>query len=209
MWAARAAWFVDEGLSGLAIVVANDEGTALDARLRLGLYLADGRAVEEVEIETLVNPFGQRRYSSEALLGSFFDTTQSYHFGPAAFDYARVVLERDGRAISQQLWFVKAAAVDSELAVCIREARVLDSERGDVAMVVESNRAARAVQIRVEGLQPTDNYFDLAGDDRRTVVLTGARDQTEVDCTIDALNLSTPYHARIRLDRSSDGGEQR
>jgi beta-mannosidase len=207
IWAPQAAWFVDEGLNGLAIVIMNDRGTPLDAHLRLGLFLGSGQPVEKHEQRVFVAPFGNLRVSAEELLGRFFDTTQSYHFGPSAFDYARVTLVSANGMISDQFWFAGSPSIDPGLELMVHEARGSNSTPGVVELVLESNRAARAVHLQIEGLVPRENYFDLAGGERRAVILEGDCGSAPLQCTVDALNLERPWRGTVPLTGTGANGD--
>jgi beta-mannosidase len=82
--AARSAWFVDEGLNGLALHVANDRSVPWETSLRLAFYRADGLRLDEVTTPVNVDAHGQWSTDVEALLGRFVDVTWSYRFGPAS-----------------------------------------------------------------------------------------------------------------------------
>jgi beta-mannosidase len=100
IWAPRAVWLVDEGLSGLTVVVANDPGCELAAELVVELCRSDGQAVETVSQPLRIAAHGSARFRVEELLGRFFDTAFAYRFGPPAFDSVRVALVVDGEVVS-------------------------------------------------------------------------------------------------------------
>jgi beta-mannosidase len=84
MWAPRAAWFVDEGLSGLTVVVANDPGTVLDCHLTVIAEAADARSSETFATSLSVPAHGYARIRVEELAGRFLDSSYAYRFGPPA-----------------------------------------------------------------------------------------------------------------------------
>ncbi len=82
--APRAAWFVDEGLNGLHLHVANDRPEVWEAPLRLAFYRADGLKLDEITEVVEVPAHGSWSADVEDLLGRFVDVTWAYRFGPAS-----------------------------------------------------------------------------------------------------------------------------
>ena len=97
----------DEGLDGLAIHLINDTVAPVQARLSL-LCLRDHavpvlRRQREVELP----PHSGHTLSSAELIGSFFDITYAYRFGPPPLDATIVTLDdvASGRRLGQALHF--------------------------------------------------------------------------------------------------------
>jgi len=101
-----AVWFVDEGLNGLDVHVANDGPEALAATLTVGLLREDGSAGESAEVEIEVPPHGHRVHSVEALLGRFADVTYAYRFGPPQHAGVRARLETATGISREVVWKV-------------------------------------------------------------------------------------------------------
>jgi beta-mannosidase len=101
VWAPRAVWFVDEGLSGLCAVVANDAADALDARLEITLLHENQTIIECVEQSLSVAARSAQRLRVEEVLGRFWDTSDVYRFGPPAFDSIRVRLLQGEQLLSE------------------------------------------------------------------------------------------------------------
>jgi beta-mannosidase len=81
----------DEGLNGLGIHLINETATAVQARL--SLRCLNGEAIvmrREREVE--LPPRSNRTLSSAELIGSFFDITWAYRFGPPPLEVAEVTL---------------------------------------------------------------------------------------------------------------------
>ena len=77
-----AVWFVDEGLNGLDVHVANDGPEPLGGTLTVGLLREDGSPGESAEVELTVPAHGHHVSGVEGLLGRFADVTYAYRFGP-------------------------------------------------------------------------------------------------------------------------------
>ena len=88
-----AVWFVDEGLNGLDLHVANDGPEPLEGTLTVGLLREDGSLGESAEVELAVPAHGHHVAGVEALLGRFADVTYAYRFGPPQHAGVRARLE--------------------------------------------------------------------------------------------------------------------
>ena len=77
-----AVWFVDEGLNGLDVHVAHDPGEPVDLTLTVELLREDGSVLESAEQAWTMEPHGHRRWTVDALLGRFADSSYAYRFGP-------------------------------------------------------------------------------------------------------------------------------
>ncbi len=97
-----AVWFVDEGLNGLDLHVANDGPAPLDGALTVGLLREDGSAGESAEVELAVPAHGHHVAGVEALLGRFADVTYAYRFGPPQHAGVRAQL-RTATGISREV----------------------------------------------------------------------------------------------------------
>ncbi|HEX2732754.1 MAG TPA: hypothetical protein VHM70_14185 [Polyangiaceae bacterium] len=102
IWAPQAVWFVDEGLSGLTVVVANDPGRALSAQLVLTLSHESGATIEEIVREVQVPAHSALRFRVEQLAGRFLDTSDAYRFGPPTFATIHARLLSAGNLISEE-----------------------------------------------------------------------------------------------------------
>jgi beta-mannosidase len=87
-----AVWFVDEGLNGLDVHVAHDPGEPADLTLTLELLRADGSVVESAEQSWTMEPRGHRRWTVDAMLGRFADSSYAYRFGPPPHAAVRATL---------------------------------------------------------------------------------------------------------------------
>jgi beta-mannosidase len=77
-----ALWFVDEGLNGLDVHLANDGPEQLEGTLTVGLLREDGSLGESADVEVVVPTHGHLVAGVEALLGRFADVSYAYRFGP-------------------------------------------------------------------------------------------------------------------------------
>jgi beta-mannosidase len=109
IWAPRAVWFVDEGLSGLTVVIANDPPLELRAELVIELLHSNGKPIDTVSRAVTIPAHGAQRFRVEELFGRFLDTTYAYRFGPPAFHALRAALIVDGTALSEEFHPIQSA----------------------------------------------------------------------------------------------------
>ena len=91
-----AVWFVDEGLNGLDVHVAHDPPGSVDLTLTVDLLRADGSVVESAEESWSMEAHGHRRWTVDAMLGRFADSSYAYRFGPPPHAAVRATLAGDG-----------------------------------------------------------------------------------------------------------------
>ena len=168
-WAPRAIRFLDRGLDGLLIEVSNDVNETLDARVEL-LVIARGstvtaRASRSVSIEARSGS----ALSADELLGSFFDLTYSYRFGPPMH---HAVVARLLDPISDTMW-AETVYVPQPLSAARPAALTAAVERvgKDHAVRLTSEVLVHHVRIDVRDHLPEDNYFALTPGRQRVIML--------------------------------------
>jgi beta-mannosidase len=100
-----AVWFVDEGLNGLDVHVGHDPATSVALTLAVQLLREDGSVIESVEQAWAMEPRGHRRWTVDAMIGRFADSSYAYRFGPAPHAAVRATLTGAGLE-SQAVWRV-------------------------------------------------------------------------------------------------------
>ena len=101
-----AVWFVDEGLNGLDVHVAHDPGEPVDLALTVELLREDGSVLESAEQAWTMEPHGHRRWTVDALLGRFADSSYAYRFGPPPHAAVRARLTGDDGVNREAVWRV-------------------------------------------------------------------------------------------------------
>ena len=110
-----AVWFVDEGLNGLDIHVAHDPGEPVDLVLTIDLLREDGSVIESAEQAWTMEPHGHRRWTVDALLGRFADSSYAYRFGPPPHAAVRARLSGENGVNREALWRVpRVVATDGQ-----------------------------------------------------------------------------------------------
>ena len=160
----------DEGLNGLGVHLINDGPAAV--RARLGLVCLQGGATVTLKRERDVElpARSSRTVSSAELIGSFFDLTYAYRFGPPPLDVAVVRLSdpTSGAVLDESLHFPLGRAAlthDSGLT-----AQVVQDGDG-WALRLEAARIAPSIQIEDAAWRAADEGFALMPGEQRTVKL--------------------------------------
>jgi beta-mannosidase len=101
----------DEGLNGLGIHLINETAETVRARLSLRC-IGEGDAVTmQREREVELPPRSNRTLSSAALIGSFFDITWAYRFGPPPLRRTEVTLDdAEGTRLAEATHFPHAGS---------------------------------------------------------------------------------------------------
>ena len=163
----------DEGLNGLGVHLINDGPAAV--RARLGLVCLQGGATVTLKRERDVElpARSSRTVSSAELIGSFFDLTYAYRFGPPPLDVAVVRLSdpTSGAVLDESLHFPLGRAAlthDSGLTAQVVQ------DGGGWALRLEAARIAPSIQIEDAAWRAADEGFALMPGEQRTVKLIAA-----------------------------------
>lgn len=168
----------DEGLNGLGVHVINERTVPLRARLSLLCLRGGDVVVLRREWEIALSPRGARSMSSAEIIGSFFDITYAYRFGPPALDVAIVTLcDADtGERLAESAHYPlgRAALVHGP-----GLAATLERDGTGWSVTVEATKFAPCIQVEAPGYRGEDEgFFLLPGERRRvTLVATGGADE--------------------------------
>ena len=190
-----AVWSTDEGLSGIAVHVANDGSQAVAARLRVALYNDFEVRVEEVARELELAPHSSWSAGVEELIGRFADVSWAYRFGPPAQDLVALSLESTASGgevlLSQAFRFPVARPLSREPAQRLGlAATVARTGPENWELNVRSRRFAYGVGVNVPGFSASDDAFSVEPGGGRTIRLT-PRDSSQTPVgALTALNLS-------------------
>src|SRR5271166_1634373 len=197
-------WMLDEGLSGIAVHVANDRPEPLRARLRLALYRDLEHELDRAELPIELPPHSEDAWDLEELLGRFVDAGWTYRFGAPSHDaiFASLLGGAEGRELlSQAARFPLGRPCKPEragrLGLRVEAAR---GESRQLEVTVSSRRVAHGVRVRLAGHTPDDDGFSIEPGGQRTVRMrplgaaqpnseVGTREGIELVGTVTALNL--------------------
>lgn len=168
----------DEGLNGLAVHLINETAAPVAAKLSL-LCLQDGDVVVmRRECELTMPARSARTMSSAEVIGSFFDITYAYRFGPPPLEVAIVTLDdsRTGERLGEAAYFPlgrSAMAHDPGLSA------EMERDGEGWAVVVHAKRFAPCIQIEAPHHYAGDEGFHLLPGERRRVRLLPTADAGE------------------------------
>ena len=181
----------DEGLDGLGIHVVNETGRNLRLRLRLVCLQAGQTPVIDSEIDIDAEARSSRCISSSAMIGSFFDITRAYRFGPPGHDVAIVTLSvRETGEVLGQAFNVPSPRLGDPVPLGLGAVAERGSD-GGWTLQVSSRRFARFLQISDRQFRPDDTYCHLSPLTPRRIRLhrrAGVTDDAVPDGEIVALN---------------------
>lgn len=163
----------DEGLNGLGVHLLNETAAPVSARLSLLCLQAGDVVVMRRECELVLPPRSARTMSSAELIGSFFDVTYVYRFGPPPLEVALVTLDDAGTGgrLSQAAFFpLGRAAIAHDPGLSAELER--DGEGWRVA--IRASRFAPCIQIEVPQYYAEDEAFHLLPGEQRRVRLLPA-----------------------------------
>jgi beta-mannosidase len=201
-----AVWSTDEGLSGIAVHLANDTPRAISARLRVALYRDLEVPVGDVTLPVELPPHSTHAHDVEALLGRFVDASWAYRFGPPAQDLVACTLEHDGHSgveiLSQSFRLPAGRPLHREPASRLGLQLTLTEGRddGELRLTLRTQRFAFGVRVEMPGFRASDDGFSVEPAGSRCIVLTRTEPATEIAgvAVVSALNLS----GRLRVKRA-------
>ncbi|HMN45927.1 MAG TPA: hypothetical protein PKE27_15215 [Povalibacter sp.] len=187
----------DEGVNGLAIHCINERAAPLSARIEFTCY-AGAHAVASASRTVRIAARTTARVSAWELLGTFFDVTYAYRFGPPAHEVAVATLFDDESATPLAEAFHFAIGRHAVREIERIDAQVLD-EDGRWWLVLQSPQPAVSVHIEDEHYRAADNWFHLAPQrERRIDLLARHQDAPPPAGRIMALNCPAPIAYRAR-----------
>lgn len=161
---------LDEGLNGLAVSLINETAAPVSAKLSLLCLQAGDVVVMRRECEVLLPARSARTMSSAQLIGSFFDITYAYRFGPPPLEVAIVTLEDagTGERFSEAAHFPlgrSTVAHDPGLSA------MLERDGQGWVVAIQANRFAPCIQIEAPHHHAEEEGFHLLPGERRRVKL--------------------------------------
>ncbi len=199
-----AVWMTDEGLSGIAIHVANDRPEPLIARLRLALYRDGEIRVGDATAPIELAGHGIAELNVETLLGRFVDASWAYRFGPPAQDLVVASLEAiDGDAaepLSQAVRFPagRPAAVETGEALGLR-AEAVTGGTDDMTLQVDARRLVYGLRIEAPGWLPDEDAVSIEPGHARRIRLRSAVPGTPFrGGRLTAINLAGAHEIAVR-----------
>lgn len=172
IWQPVAVWFVDDGLDGVSVHVANDRPAPLAATLRIALFRTNGTVVEQVDVPVHLAGRSEVRHCVDAALGHFADSSYAYRFGaPSHVLIVAWLLPTDGtaplsRAFHLPLGYTEGLRGDPAL-----RASLAPLAEGRFVLTTSADRFAHSVTVRADGYAASDDHFHVAPAETVSIVL--------------------------------------
>jgi len=160
----------DEGLNGLAIHMVNDTEFAVRAKLSLHCFRAGDVCVLRRARDVELPPRGATTVRSTDLIGSFFDITYAYRFGPPPLEVAAVTLDEEetGARLAEAVYYpLGLSALDADPLLTVSPVRQGDGW----ALRLGTARFAPRLQIEDMHYVALDEGFPLLPGEERSVRL--------------------------------------
>jgi beta-mannosidase len=203
-WRNRQLTMTDEGLDGLHLHVVNERREVFHGSLELALFKYPNINIASRETQIEISGRSAASFESDELLGTFYDVTYAYRFGPPNHDLAIATLYGSDREIlSESFYFVShrepamltAAKLDAEV-------EALEGDRYRVKLL--SDKFLHNVRLQVNGFLPADNHFHLVPGRAKLVLFTPIEPRHPgFKGSVEALNLPSVELLQLkRPDRS-------
>ena len=185
--------FVDEGLEGLAVYLVHDGAENLDVQLTLSLVTAEGKLFEQQTKNLNLSARSTTRWSVDAFIGHFIDSSYAYRFGPRAFTSCVATLRTlDTRLITQKVH--AHPSLTHQLSHEVQLTAVAKQHGSNqYLLTISSNRPAFFVSIHAPAFQASDVYFHVIPGFDQQIILTQKADKCPVQGRLQALNTNTSF----------------
>lgn len=180
---------VDEGLEGMAVYLAHDGQNEIACQLTLSLVTAEGKLFAQNTLAVSLQARSVSRYSVDALIGHFVDSSYAYRFGSRAF-VSTVAQLHDAH---HQLISQKIVAPCSEMQALYSEAGLVAEahllENGRYLLTLSTQLPAYYVNISLAGFTLSDNYFHVLPGFAKEVTATPIHPAQTLSGRVRALNV--------------------
>lgn len=163
----------DEGLNGLGVHLVNETAAPVSARLSMLCLWAGDVVVMRRECEFVLPSRSARTMTSAELIGSFFDITYAYRFGPPPLEVAVVTLDDagTGERLSEAAHFPLGRAAIAHAPGLSAE---LERDGEGWVVAIQAHHFAPCIQIEVPHHYAEDEGFHLLPGEQRRVRLLPA-----------------------------------
>jgi beta-mannosidase len=222
MWQPRQITITNEGLNGLHLHVTNERTETLKGFVEVTLLKEPNTVVATNEVaigiagrdehclatsvrqdQTLASEDSRQWHTGrwllkvDEVLGSFYDVSYAYRFGPPHHDLVIArLLGADRSVLSEAYHFIRRR--ESIVAGANVEASAQMTSESEYRVAVRTDRFLHNVRFEVKGFLPDDNYFHLAPGHTKVVRFAAiGRQQKAFRAGLEALNLESPVSISV------------
>lgn len=200
-WQSRQITMTDEGLNGLHLHVANENPESLTGFVELTLLKEPNRVVAAKEVAVTLPGRGRQLLRADEILGSFYDVSYAYRFGPPHHDVViATLLDSDRTVISEAFHFIKRR--ESMIAPAAVDAVAEMTGESECRVTLRADRFLHNVRLSAKGFVPDDNHFHLPPGRTKVVRCRAAGSTTKsFQAELEAVNLESPITISIAKNR--------
>lgn len=168
-WQSQQLTITDEGLSGLRLHIINESATDSDVIIEITLLKQPRQTVLREECPISLRGRETRSLNVNELLGRFCDVNYAYRFGPAAHDVViATLMDARRNVVSEAFYFLRrenpAFLAGHTLTAALNP---IDSQTWQLEL--DADAFLQTVRLSAKGFQPSDNYFHLTPQRRKSV----------------------------------------
>ena len=162
----------DEGLNGLEIHAINESSEDIHGVLNLHFYREDSVCTTHAKTQLLIPARDKINLKADAIIGHFIDTSYAYRFGPPKHHIvmANIQCQKNETTICEAFNFPLGLAFNQERDLGLR-AIALHRPDGSWQLDLITVRFAQSIAVDVKGYLPSDNYFHLAPESSKQIIL--------------------------------------
>jgi beta-mannosidase len=189
----------DEGTNGLDLHVVNEPARALEASIEVCLYRDDGLLLERVRQSHTVAARGSLTLPIAQWFDRLMDLARAYRFGPCEHALVAATLRTaDDAEIAHAFHFPEGLPNTREGDIGLT-AQAFRQSDGTLELVARTQKFAQSIEISMPGFAAQNEYFHLAPDTTRRVLLTPVRLGAEVMPRGEIRALNTRSASRIEV----------
>jgi beta-mannosidase len=167
-----AVFIADQGLNGLSLTLVNDTAANVPARLSVALYRDSEFLLATAKRDVTLAPHSSEAMHADSLFDGFRDLSYAYRFGPPNHDLVVATLtDHSSNTPINDAFFFPVGLPTARQTDLGLTAEAVSADNGVYHLMLQSQRFAQSVAIDVDHFRPDDNYFHLAPETTRTVVL--------------------------------------
>ena len=168
-WQNRQITITDEGLNGLHLHLLNETAEVMNGFVEVLLLKEPQTIVARHEVPCALAARSRQMKSVDEIVGSFYDVSYAYRFGPPSHDVVVVTLyDADHRIVSEAFHFVRRRE-PAVLANVSLDANVEKLGEATYRVTLNSDRFLHGVSLTAKGFLPDDNYFHLPPSRQKTI----------------------------------------
>ncbi|MES2788091.1 MAG: glycoside hydrolase family 2 protein [Planctomycetota bacterium] len=191
-WQNRQLTLTDEGLNGLHLHLINETTKPCTGSVEVVLLKEPNIVVARQEMAFELAGNSQKTLSADEILGSFYDVTYAYRFGPPHHDVVVVTwYDTNRQVVSEACHFIRRR--DPALGAVSLEGSAEKISDTEYRVALQADRFIHSVRLSARGFLPDDNYFHLPPERLKTVTFRPYENtQSSFKLDVEALNLALP-----------------